>query len=265
MFEFVSADGTVILYSDHGEGTPVLFLHGWMMSSKVWSFQQPLSGQFRIITIDFRGHGDSNETEFSYGSCLKDIVTLLDHLMIDQIVLAGWSMGAQIAIRFYHEMSSRVAGMILVAGTPCFCMQSDYIFGVPLSEVRSISLRLKREYVSTAGEFFKGMFANGEVSKSELTGIAAQTVGKLPSYRIAVSALQELIDTDLRGILPEISAPVLLVHGLDDKICLPGASEFMSSKIPDADLELFENTGHAPFLSQPEKFNTLMTGFVESL
>ena len=82
---------------------------------------------------------------------------------------------------------------------------------------------------------------------------------------VAVSALKALVESDLRSLLPEISVPVLLIHGADDKICLPGASEFMSSQIPGASLEILDNTGHAPFLSRPERFNSLITGFIKSL
>jgi pimeloyl-ACP methyl ester esterase len=265
MPDFTAADGSVIVYSDHGAGIPVLFLHGWMMSRKAWSFQEQLSGQFRVITMELRGHGDSSAHDFSYDNCINDISELLAHLRIDRAVIAGWSMGAQIAMRFYTVMSRKVAGMILVGGTPCFCKKDDYAFGVPQSEVRSMFLRLKRDYKSTSGEFFKAMFSDGEVSKPGLVAIANRTIGRLPDYSVAIAALQALADSDLRSLLRNISVPVLLVHGSDDRICPPGASEYMSSRIPGARLELIDNIGHAPFLSCPERFNALITGFVQSL
>jgi len=125
--------------------------------------------------------------------------------------------------------------------------------------------RLKRDYKSTAGEFFKLMFSDGEIGKTDLITIANRAVGRLPDYPVAVAALKELADSDLRSIIPKISVPVLLVHGTDDRICPPGASEYMSSIIPRARLELIGNRGHAPFLSCPERFNSLITGFIESL
>src|SRR6185369_5135315 len=114
----------------------------------------------------------------------------------------------------------------------CFCKRSDYAFGVPQSEVRSMAQRLKRDYKSTAGEFFKLMFSDGEIGKTDLITIANRAVGRLPDYPVAVAALKELADSDLRSIIPKISVPVLLVHGTDDRICPPGASEYMSSIIP---------------------------------
>jgi Predicted hydrolases or acyltransferases (alpha/beta hydrolase superfamily) len=125
--------------------------------------------------------------------------------------------------------------------------------------------RLKRDYRSTAGEFFKAMFSDDELTKADLVTMVNRTVGRLPDYPVATAALKALADSDLRSILPNISVPVLLVHGTDDRICPPGASEYMSSIIPEARLELIANRGHAPFLSSPERFNSLLTGFVESL
>jgi pimeloyl-[acyl-carrier protein] methyl ester esterase len=265
MSDFIARDGSVIKYSDHGEGVPVLFLHGWMMSKKVWSFQEPLFGQFRIIMMDLRGHGDSLETEFSYELCAGDISELLAHLKIDRAVIVGWSMGAQIALRFHESFSRKVAGMVLVGGTPRFCQQGDYDSGLPRSEVRSMAQRLRRDYKLTSGAFFKAMFAEGEIPKADLVRIAGRTLGRLPDPSVAHSALNVLKDADLRSILPEISAPVLLVHGAEDRICPPGASKYMASAIPGARLELLENRGHAPFLTDPERFNSLLAFFVHSL
>jgi pimeloyl-[acyl-carrier protein] methyl ester esterase len=265
MSDFVARNGSVIKYSDHGEGIPVLFLHGWMMSRKVWSFQEPLSGQFRVITMDLRGHGDSLETEFSYELCIGDISDLLTHLKIVRAVIVGWSMGAQIALRFHGSFSRETAGMVLVGGTPCFCQQGDNDSGLPKSEVRSMAQRLRTDYKLTSGDFFKAMFADGEIPKSDLVRIAGRTLGRLPDYPLALSALNALKDADLRGLLPEISVPVLLIHGTGDRICLPEASKYMASNIPGARLELLENRGHAPFLTDPERFNSLLASFVHSL
>ena len=101
-------DGANISFSDQGSGTAVLFLHGWMMSKKVWHYQLPLSSHLRIITLDLRGHGASDATGFSYAACLGDIEELLDHLDIMDVVVVGWSMGAQLAIKSYIQLSTLI-------------------------------------------------------------------------------------------------------------------------------------------------------------
>ena len=257
-------DGSIISYSDQGSGEPVLFLHGWMMSRRVWHYQLTLSSSLRIITLDLRGHGGSDAAGFSYDDCLSDIEDLLDHLDIGDVVVAGWSMGSQIALRSHvcSRLKMRVSGLILVGATSRFCNSGDYHFGLDADEARGMAIRIKRDYRGTSGQFFKSMFAAEEIPSSKLVEIAAETSGDLPPLKVSLSALKELAETDLRNLLPDINLPVFLIHGAKDSICPVAASEFMLSRLPRASLKIFPGSGHAPFLSAAEMFNAELTGFI---
>ena len=258
-------DGSTICFSDHGSGMPILFLHGWLMSQKVWHFQLPLAEKFRIITMDLRGHGESDAADFSYDVCLSDMAELLDHLSIESAVVVGWSMGSQLAIKAADLLPDRISALLLVGGTPRFCSAGDYPHGLPLSEARGMAIRIKRDYQGTAGQFFKGIFSAAETACLNLRDIAANTVSRLPPLEISLAALQELTAADLRQILANIPHPVLLLHGAEDKICLPGAAYFMAEQLPLATLRIINFSGHAPFLSDPELFNSILTGFVRTV
>lgn len=260
-------DGAIISYSDQGSGLPLLFLHGWMMSKKVWHFQLPLSGVtgIRVITMDLRGHGGSTAAEFSYDACIRDLEALLDHLGIKNVVIVGWSMGAQIAIKAYPLLKERISALILVGGTSCFCSREDYTGGLAAKEARGMAIRLKRDYKGTSGHFFKSMFSAEETARTDLGNIAARTVANLPALQISLSALNELTDNDLRALLPEIKLPVLIIHGAGDSICPLGAAEFMADHLPLNSLRIFAASGHAPFLSAAEKFNSELTAFIRTL
>lgn len=265
MPQIKAKDGATISFSDQGSGYPVIFLHGWLMSQKVWHFQLPLTAEFRIITLDLRGHGESAASGFSYADCLSDMTELLDYLQIQTAVVVGWSMGAQLALKAALLLKERLSGLLLVAGTPRFCSSTGYSYGLPPSEARGMAIRLKRDYQGAAGGFFKGMFTAAETASIELKNIAAKTVGQLPPQEIALAALQALTDTDLRRQLAEIFLPAMLVHGAEDNICLPGASLYMSQQLPLATLEIIGSSGHAPFLSAPERFNATVTGFIRTI
>jgi len=260
-----SADGCSVYYTDTGHGIPLLFIHGWLMSQRVWALQTPLYANFRVITLDLRGHGSAGETDFSYDSCCEDIALLLNHLGLNGVILVGWSMGAQIAIKSFHTLKGKIDGMVLVGGTPRFCSSSDFFFGLAPAEARSMALRIKRDYKRTAGEFFNSMFSAGEAAAVDMRLLASKVVSILPSRDTALSALHELSSSDLRAFLPLISTPVMLIHGADDEICLPGASQFMAEKIPAAAIELIPFAGHAPFLSNPETFNRMLSAFVQAV
>ncbi len=89
--------------------------------------------------------------------------------------------------------------------------------------------------------------------------------GRLPEPETALKTLDTLASSDLRPLLSEIDVPVLLVHGGKDSITLPDASRFMSREIPGSALEIFETTGHAPFISRPDQFNMLLGSFLEEI
>jgi len=258
-------DGSSISFSDQGSGSPVLFLHGWMMSKEIWHFQLPLSSTLRIITMDLRGHGRSDSTGFSYGACLDDIEVLLDFLAIENVIVVGWSMGSQIAINAAALLKERISGLILVGGTSRFCKSDDYPCGLPPKETRGMAIRLKRDYKVTAGQFFKSMFSEEETASADLLNIAAKTACSLPSLHISLTALSELTAADLRHLLQGINLPVLLIHGAEDSICPVGAAEFMADHIPLAAIKIIPSSGHAPFLTAPEIFNAEVSGFVRRI
>lgn len=257
-----TADGATISFTDKGAGIPILFLHGWLMSKKAWHYQQQLSSEFRVITMDLRGHGRSDAFEFSYSDCISDINALVDYLDIENIFIVGWSMGSQLAILSSLELDERVSGLILVAGTPRFSNCDGYTGGLPPEEARGMKVRIRRDYQSTSAQFFQSMFSESETADSDLKAIAANTTTGLPPLEIALSALKELTESDLRPLLSEIKKPALLIHGKDDSICPAAASEFIGTMLPQATLVLLDSAGHAPFMTQPDRFNREVSCFL---
>jgi pimeloyl-[acyl-carrier protein] methyl ester esterase len=128
-----------------------------------------------------------------------------------------------------------------------------------------MALRLKRDYSTTMGDFFKGMFAPDEMNQDQYRRVVKEIVipGLKPAPEVALQGLELLAGADLRGLLSMIDVQVLLLHGSCDTISLPGASEYMAEHIPNAALEVMNGCGHAPFMSRPEEFNRLLDGFIE--
>lgn len=262
----LTSSGEKLFYRDSGQGLPLVFIHGWLMSGKVWADQASLTGAgFRIIVPDLPGHGESDGAGFDYAHAVAALVELCEHLHLEKVVLVGWSMGAQIALRSFPLLRNRLAGLVLVGGTPLFCSEEGYAHGLPPAEARTMALRLRRSFSRTAGEFYQGMFSPEEVRAHAPASLAGAIVGRLPELSNALASLDELIRTDLRNQLAEITAPVLLMHGEADRICLPGASGYMHDKLPNSRLHLFAGAGHAPFLTREGEFNALLVTFARGL
>lgn len=109
-------NGISIAYSDEGTGLPIVFLHAFPLNRTMWATQEEaLSSQFRIITIDLRGHGESDAPLWRYtlDQSADDVSTLLDHLGIQRALFVGLSMGGYILFAFYRKYAARVKGLVL--------------------------------------------------------------------------------------------------------------------------------------------------------
>lgn len=261
-----SVPGVSIHYGDVGEGPPLVLVHGWSMSGRVWTFQQELSEEFRLIVPDLRGHGRSGSPAVGYdlGDLAGDLVALFERLDLTHAVLLGWSLGAQVVLAAFPAIRKRLAGLVLVGGTPRFTVTEGYPFGLPANEPRGMGLRMKRDFNRTMGEFFRSMFAEGELSREQENRIAREIVmgGRLPEPDVAAQILDTLAKADLRAVLPSVDVPVLLIHGSADTICPPAASRYMAEQLSWSKLEIMEGAGHAPFLASPTQFTNILKNFI---
>ena len=242
-------------------------LHGWAGSSRLWHFQRELSDTCRLVIPDLAGHGRSGAPEVGYllEDLASDIVTLFERLDLKDALLLGWSLGSQVALAAFPQLRERISGLVLVSATPRFTATDGYPHGLSANELRGMELRLKRDFNRTMGEFFRGMFAAGELTREQEERINREIVmgGELPEPAVTRAALAILSTADLREMLPSIDRPVLLIHGSVDAICPPGAARYMAERLPDARLVLFDGAGHAPCLSRPEEFNAIQRDFLQ--
>ncbi len=262
--------GIDIHYESIGEGFPLLFIHGWCMSGRVWRYQtEAFASKYRVVTVDLRGHGESSDAgdAYEFDDFADDIAELFMRLDLRRASVIGWSMGVQVALRAFSRLRGEIASLVLVGGTPKFTASEDYSFGLPRFETRSMAIRIKRNYLKTMGDFFNGMFTEGELTKEGYQRVAGDIVmgGKPPEPETALKTLGTLVSSDLRPLLSKIDVPVLLVHGDKDVITLADASAFMARQLPDATLRIFEGAGHAPFISRPAEFNALLDSFLEDI
>lgn len=260
-----TADNVTIHYEEEGAGFPLVLVHGWAMSGKVWGFQKPLSDRFRLITVDLRGHGKSSAApSYAFADFGADLVALFDRLDLKRAGLAGWSLGAQVALEAVPLLGNRVAGLVLVAGTPKFTAGDGWPHGLPATESRGLSLRLKRDYDATLGGFFRQMFVEGELVHDQYQRIVRDIVipRPLPDPEAVQASLVTLAGGDHRSILSSIASPSLVIHGDRDAICPPAAGRYLADGIPGARFLAMEGTGHASFLSRPEIFNGEVTRFL---
>lgn len=262
--------GEQLWYEDQGTGCPVVLVHGWCMSSAVWKYQfDDLAASVRLLAPDLRGHGRSRgiSGHLDFESFTNDLVDLFDRLNLEKVVLVGWSMGGQIALQSFAELSGRLAGMVLVSATPRFTAADDFPHALADNEASGMRLKVQRNTQRALDGFYSRLFAEGELESHSSSSKIKQLLSSIPSPDTAavLDALDALARTDMRPMLASITIPTLILNGAQDRICLPQASSYLKEKIPEAEQAVFPDCGHAPFLTQSDQFNTEIIRFARSV
>jgi pimeloyl-ACP methyl ester esterase len=263
---FERDSGSRLRYDEQGAGTPIVFVHGWCMSSDIWRLQREvLAGSFRVITIDLPGHGRSPAPSdgFHLKACVDDIAGLFEYLQLDRALLAGWSLGSLVALEACEAVRERLAGLVLVAGTPRFTEGDGFPYGLSRMEVDGMARKVQRSIRRAVDGFTARMFASGELDDPLLAGKVANLLSTiaLPDTDVALQALGVLVETDLHDRLALIDLPTLIISGDRDVICPPQASEFLAQRIRFSQQVVFTGCGHAPFLTQSGRFNACLEEF----
>jgi len=260
-------DGKVRLwYEEQGCGPTLVLVHGWCMSSAVWQFQlATLSRSFRVIAPDLRGHGKSGKTAngCDFKGFSADIEALFRHLDLHGAILAGWSLGAQVALLACPQIRERLSGLILISGTPRFIATDDFPYALQKVETDGMSVNVRRNLARTLNGFRQAMFATGELDDSSLAGRVNDLLATIPfpETDTAFKSLQALAAADMRSLLPRIDLPTLIVNGDRDCICLPEASVFMAQRIGSSNHLVLTGCGHAPFLTRCNEFDESIANF----
>jgi len=257
-------NGITIAYSDQGTGLPIVFLHAFPLNRTMWAMQEKaLSSQFRIITIDLRGHGESDAPLWRYTleQSADDVNALLDHLSIQQAIFAGLSMGGYILFAFYRKYADRIKGLIL-ADTRAqpdttegkdgrFQMaQTTYKKGPSAIVDTMLSKLLSPATIQARPELVQQVRAM--IENSQVSGIAGDLM-----------AMAERPDSI--PLLKQITCPTQIIVGELDQATPPSDARLMVDQIPSARLAVIPNAAHLANMEQPEAFNYIIAAFAQEL
>ena len=148
------------------------------------------------------------------------------------------SMGGLLAM---ERLPARCRKLVLISSTAKFCAGEGYACGTPEKVLKRMILQLKRDPEAVLAEFFK----NVHFPRRESRHAIATRQDASASLNELVAGLEYLLASDVRAKVPSIPIPVLLLHGADDRIIPPAASEWLHAHLPDSRLKIYENDGHA--------------------
>lgn len=264
----LATDFGTLHYEDAGAGPPLVAVHGWAFASGAFADEAArLASTRRVLVPDLRGHGRSSPgVPFGLAELAGDLAALAERLDLERAVLLGWSLGAQVALAALPRLRRRLAGLVLVAPTPCFTLRQDWPHGLPAQSVEVLAHRVRRDAVRAVARFREGAFAQGELDDAGRRRVASLHAAlPAPDPAAALAGLDLLAREDLRAALPAVDLPVLVVHGDRDPICPVGAGRATAAAVPGARLVELPGAGHAPFLSRPDPFRGALDAFLGSL
>ena len=257
--------GLTMAYEANGSGRPLLWLHGFPLSRRIWQPQlEGLLDAAWMVAPDLRGHGETDASEgvYSMEQIADDAAALLEALGITQpVVVGGLSMGGYAALAFYRKYRQRVAGLILASTRA----GADSAEGRAGREKSAANAREKGAG-AIADAMLPKMFAprtyaNNPDLVHRLRHIMAGT--SVPGLVGSLLGIRDRPDST--PLLAEIDRPVLVVHGAEDQLIPPSEAEAMHGALPDSRLELVPGAGHLVNMEQPASFNAAVRTFLQSL
>ena len=221
-----------------GDGPDAVLIHGLAGSGRWWARNiDAFSSRFRVCTVDLAGFGGSRRIRrFQLGEAINVLEEWLDHVGIERSVVVGHSMGGLIAAGLAARSPQRVDRLVLV----------DAAFLSFEPGVAKQAIRLLREFVASSPDLIRLVARDG--FRADPVSLSRATL--------------DLLRLDWRKILPQISAPTLIVWGEEDTVTPLTIGRQIVAEISGARLVIIPGAGHVPMWDQPEQFNADVIAFL---
>jgi non-heme chloroperoxidase len=273
-----TGDGTEIFYKDWGTGQPIVFSHGWPLSSDDWDNQMLyfLAQGYRVIAHDRRGHGRSTQTPGGHDldHYADDLAALVEHLDLHDAIHIGHSTGGGEVVRFLaRHGQTRAAKAVLISAVPPLMVQTD---ANPDGLPKSVFDDLQAQLAANRSVFYRalpsGPFYNfdqpgAEPAEDQREAIIANwwrqgMMGDALSHYDGIVAFSQ---TDFTEDLKTITLPTLVMHSQGDQIVPYVASGPKSAELlANGTLKTYQGFPHGMPTTHPQEINADILAFLQS-
>lgn len=241
---------TGVFFTARGAGRPVILLHGWCLSGRLWLYlEEDLAQHHFVVCPDLPGFGRSGLAgPYGLDRLAADTLALLDELELDKPLIVGFAFGAAVAMELAATSPGRVGGLVLI-GIPSAetapydrmpkAMRRDW----PDFAAKSAAAICKQPQSDATLAWLERMFVSTPLP------VAIETVGELGRFKPVIVA-------------PRVHDRMLFVHGREDDVVPLEIAERCAAVAPDADVAVVESSGHLVPYDQPRALAAVVRSFI---
>jgi pimeloyl-ACP methyl ester carboxylesterase len=257
-------DGLTISAQEWGNptGPEILLIHGFSQSHMSWMRQvnSDLAKEFRIITYDLRGHGNSDKPDdkaryHDNKAWGDEVKAVMDAAGLKRPVLVGWSYAGRVISDYVTTHGAdKLAGINFVDASIKFFPEfvGDNLKNLPIMGSEDMASN-----IAATREFVRGCFEK-QPTAEDFEIMLAFNMMVPPRVRVHLGGRA----LDATEVMSKLKIPVLVTHGDKDRNSKLGTAEYTAKTIPGAKLSVYQGIGHAPFYEDAARFNTELTAFV---
>ena len=265
--------GGKLEFLDQGSGPAMVFLHGWSLGKEAFGKQRrELSDRYRVVIPDMRGHGNSEKFLEGDGidTLAGDLERLLVALDLEGVVLVGWSMGALVAWQTATgPQSGRIRGIVTIDMVPRVLngegWQHGLRAGTHLYDVDIDLTKMRDDWRAFTRAYVPMVFASGKaIDRRELIGEMLDLVAD-NDLESMTNLWHALVHADFVETVQQLDIPTLITYGALSQIYAEDAAVWMHEHMPNSRRACFAESGHAPHLEEPQRFNQALVAFADGL
>ncbi|GAA1998426.1 alpha/beta fold hydrolase [Microbacterium ulmi] len=274
MPRITTSDGTRIYYKDWGTGQPLVFHHGWPLSSDDWDAQLLffVTNGYRVVAHDRRGHGRSTQTSGGHDmdTYASDVAAVAEHLDLRDAIHIGHSTGGGEVTRYVaRHGEGRVAKAVLIGAVPPIMVQTPANpGGLPLDVFdgfrASLAANRAQFYLDLASGPFYGYNRPGaKASPGVISNWWRQ--GMAGGAKAHYEGIKAFSETDFTEDLTSITVPTHVMHGDDDQIVpIADSAELSIKLLQNGTLKVYPGFSHGMCTVNAEVINRELLDFIRS-
>jgi len=265
-------DGVEIFYKDWGSGQPIMFHHGWPLSSDDWDAQLQffLQHGYRVIAHDRRGHGRSTQTSEGHDMdhYAADAAAVVQHLDLHDVIHVGHSTGGGEVARYVaRHGGDRVAKAVLISAVTPLMVKTDANPGGTPIEVfdgfrEGVAKNRSQFFLDVAsGPFYNYNRDGVEPSQGVIWNWWRQ--GMMGGAKAHYDGIKAFSETDLTEDVKAITVPTLVMHGDDDQVVpIADAAEITITLLQNGKLKVYPGFPHGMATTHADVINADLLAFI---